>query len=157
MTPIETEYLFDADAHLEPVPLLVGAVPDGQRGVAYVTGGTIEGPRIRGEILPGGGDWLLIRADGTLKIDVRVCARTHDGTVIYMSYGGRLVFSPEQMTLLADRSTADAVDPSTYYFRTNPLFEVDMASPYAWLNRVVAIGVGRVTSRGVAYSVHAVK
>jgi hypothetical protein len=48
------------------------------------------------------------------------------------------------------------VDPSRYYFRTNPLFETG-AAKYRWLNGVVAIGYGRTGDGGVTYRVMEIK
>jgi hypothetical protein len=48
------------------------------------------------------------------------------------------------------------VDPSEYYFRTTPFFET-ASEKYAWLNKLVAVGVGRRTRTGVVYSVYAIK
>jgi len=49
----------------------------------------------------------------------------------------------------------DTVDPSEYYFRTAPLFET-ASQKYGWLNRILAIGIGRRSSREVAYTVYEV-
>ena len=49
----------------------------------------------------------------------------------------------------------EPVDPSEYYFRTAPMFET-AAEQYAWLNRVLAVGIGRRTSRQVSYTIYAV-
>src|SRR6516164_841417 len=40
-------------------PQKLGTVPHGVRIIVPVTGGDFDGPRLRGRILPGGGDWLL--------------------------------------------------------------------------------------------------
>ncbi len=55
-----------------PPPQRIGAVPHGARVIATITGGTFEGPRLRGKVLPGGGDWLLLRSDGVLGLDLRI-------------------------------------------------------------------------------------
>ena len=41
----------------------------------------------------------------------------------------------------------EVVDPTSYYFRINPLFETANAN-YDWLNRVVAVGVGHRRADG---------
>ena len=53
-------------------PEKFGTVPHGTRTVVPVTGGGFEGPRLRGLVLPGGGDWLLLRSDGVLELDLRI-------------------------------------------------------------------------------------
>src|SRR5260221_10863172 len=53
-----------------PPPQRLGAVPHGTRVIAPITGGTFEGPRLRGRVLPGGGDWTLLRSDAVLELDL---------------------------------------------------------------------------------------
>ena len=52
-----------------PPPQRLGAVPHGTRVIAPITSGTFEGPRLRGKVLPGGGDWTLLRPDGVLELE----------------------------------------------------------------------------------------
>ena len=61
----------------------IGAVPHGTRRTATVGGGRFEGPRLRGTILPSGSaDWLLLRSDGVLELDLRCTLRTDDSVLI---------------------------------------------------------------------------
>ena len=54
----------------------------GQRRVVPVSGGSFEGSRLRGVVLPhAGSDWLLQRADGTFQQDVRLTLQTDDGVL----------------------------------------------------------------------------
>src|SRR4249920_3803810 len=102
-------------------PQNVGAVPHGTRRIVPLIGGDFEGPRLRGTVLPGGSaDWLLLRADGVLELDLRVTLRTDDGALISMRSFGLRHGPPEVMAAIAHGET---VDPSTYYFRTTPRFE----------------------------------
>lgn len=151
MPALKVELLFDMTAELGEVQE-VGATPHGTRRIIVVQGGTFEGPKLKGTILPGGGDWQLIRPDGTAEIDVRLTLRTDDGHLIYMTYTGIRTGPPEVLQRLA---RGEAVDPSEYYFRTTPLFEAG-AEKYDWLNRIVAIGEGRRAPTVVRYSVYAV-
>jgi hypothetical protein len=48
--------------------------------------------------------------------------------------------------------SADQVDPSRYYFRTNPLFETG-AAQYAWMNDIVYVGSGYLGEGGIAYNI----
>ena len=80
-------------------------------------GGSFEGPRLRGEVLPDGGDWLLMRPDGVLEQDVRITLKTDNGAFIYLRYAGMRHGPPEVMARLAQGET---VDPSEYYFRVAP-------------------------------------
>jgi hypothetical protein len=99
----------------------VGETPrGGTRRFWPVVGGSFEGPRLRGEVLPDGGDWALYRADGTLEIDVRLTLRTHDGAYIYVRYGGVRHAAPE---VHARAARGEPTTSDDYYFRTTPTFE----------------------------------
>src|SRR5438132_14154017 len=91
---IRTAPLFDIVVDLNP-KLNIGDGPLGRRILFGAAGGTFEGPRLRGEVVPGGGDWALFRADGAMSLDVRLTLRTHDDALVYMSYGGRWITPPE--------------------------------------------------------------
>src|SRR5438552_19104492 len=100
-----------------PPPQRLGAVPHGTRAIAPITSGHFEGPRLRGKVLPGGGDWTLLRPDGVLELDLRVTLETDDGALIHMTFEG-----------LRDDGT-----PGAPYFRTLPRFETADAK-YSSLN-----------------------
>src|SRR3990170_41320 len=151
MAGLSAELLFEVSVDLE-APQDVGATPHGNRQIYYVKGGSFEGPKLRGEVLPGGGDWLLLRPDGAGELDVRGTLRTDDGHLIYTYYRGILSIPPEVMQRMARGET---VDPSEYYFRTAPFYETG-SEKYGWLNRVVAVAVGRMAPHWVGYSVHAI-
>lgn len=52
---LQSELLFKMTATLEP-PQVIGKTHEGVRSIFYATGGTIDGPKIKGVVLPGGGD-----------------------------------------------------------------------------------------------------
>jgi hypothetical protein len=120
--------------------------------IASVKGGTFEGPKLQGVVLPGGGDWLLIRPDGVRELDVRITLRTDDAHLIYMSYRGIFHISPEVLQRIL---YGEAVDPAAYYLRTTPVFET-AAEKYGWLNRTVAVGIGERQPSGLGYEVYAI-
>jgi len=103
-------------------------------------------------VLPGGGDWLCIRPDGAQELDVRITLRTDDGHLIYMSYRGFIIESPEVMQR---RTRGEAVDPSETYWRTTHVFETG-SEKYGWLNQIVAVGVGGGPPGVVEYTVYSV-
>lgn len=146
--PMEFLYEISMDAEVHDL----GQTPDGHRRVVHVIGGTFEGPRLRGTVLPGGGDWLVERADGSRRLDVRITLRTSDGALIYAHYLGVFHAPPDVFQRI--QSGAD-VGVSEYYFRVAPMFET--SSPkHDWLNRLIAIGIGRRTGMQVGYSVYAI-
>jgi Protein of unknown function (DUF3237) len=151
MAGLKTELLFEISVNMEP-PQVVGATPNGDRRVRLITGGRFAGPQLQGEVLPGGGDWLLLRPDGARSLDVRLTLRSDDGHLIYAVSRGILDISPENYQRVA---AGEDIDPAQYYFRTTPLFET-AAETLGWLNRVVAVSVGRITATTVVQTVYAV-
>jgi len=67
-----------------------GATAYGKRNIVPITGGTFEGPIIRGEIIPGGWDWQLQRADGCSDVKADYMLRTDDGVIINILNQGAL-------------------------------------------------------------------
>ena len=149
--------LCTVDIQLEddaPVPL--GRSPWRNRRVSYIAGGTVEGEQLRGEVLPGGGDWSELGAapDGAAVtfIDVRSVWKTHDGALIYVTYGGRLVIPQAALADFRDPAKVEQLADSSYYFRIQPTFET-ADERYTWLNALVAVGIGKRTARGVRYRI----
>lgn len=154
MADLSSEFLFDVKLTLQQ-PIDIGPGPEGHRLIVMISEGTFEGPRLVGTVLPlTGADWPRIRSDATFVLDVRACFRTKDGHLIYVTYGGRLVApSPEKLPAILDFISNNPVDPASYYFRTHMTFETS-APEIAWLNGVVAIGVGQLGHGGVRYRVY---
>ena len=148
---LRTEFLFECEATISRVDA-IGATPFGRRRVYWVSGGTFLGPRIRGDILPWGADWIVRGSDGTSEIDVRATLRTHDEALIYYYYRG-IYYSSSAATSTSHQ--ASLVEPSEFYFRITPRFETG-SKKYGWLNRVVAVGVGEAEENRVAYRVYGV-
>jgi len=135
--------------HLNVRPLqVIGATPGAFRRIGVVPGGVFEGERVRGEVLEGGSDWQAVRSDGATTLDVRLVLRTADDELIGMQYRGLRHGTPD---IVARIDKGEAVDPASYYFRINALFET-ASSTYDWLNRILAIGVGHRRAEGVVYS-----
>lgn len=111
--PLRTEFVYEAIVSID-APIEVGPTPHGRRRYIPITGGTFEGARIRGTILPGGADWQTDRADGVTEADALYSIRTDDGTVIIVRNQGVIA-----------RGGA--------YMRTALRFDAP-AGPHAWLN-----------------------
>jgi hypothetical protein len=127
----------------------IGAVPYGTRVIAPIASGHFEGPRLRGKVLPGSGDWTLLRGDGVLELDLRLMLETDDGALIYMTSFGLRHGPPEVIAAIARGAS---VDPSTYYFRTTPRFETGHPK-YAFLNRLLAVSSGDRRPEGPIYTI----
>lgn len=127
----------------------VGDTPAGNRRIGLVAGGTFEGPKLKGIVLPGGADWIMVRNDGVTTLDVRIVLQTDDGATIGLQYRG-LRHGPDDV--MAKLNGGEWVDPSLYYFRTAISFET--ASPkYAWLNKVIGLGTGSRPPEGPVYEI----
>jgi hypothetical protein len=135
-------------AHLDPA-LDIGAGPHGRRTISNVTGGSFEGERLRGIVLPGGGDWFLIDADGVGYLDVRIVLKTVEGAPIYVQYHGVGVINEKSKMAL---ETGGGTEYGDTYFMTQLRFETGDAR-FRWLNRVLAVAEGRLRPGGVEYRV----
>ena len=125
------------------------ATPMGRmRRIDYFVDGWFRGPKIEARLMPGSADALLRRFDGVVQPDVRLALQTDDG-YIYVQYRGYRHAPDQVMQRIA---AGEAVDPSEYYLRTALFFETD-SEKYAWLNRVVAVGVGRREPEAAVYDV----
>ena len=130
-------------------PQKIGAIPHGMRSIVPVTGGDFEGPRLRGKVMPGGGDWLLLRSDAVLELDLRITLETDDRALIQMSFQG-LRYGPADV--IAALGRGEVVDPASYYFRTVPRFET-AAEKYAFLNRIITVSVGETRPDGAIHRI----
>lgn len=134
-------------------PADVGSRSGLARRVFPVVGGGFEGERVgRGEVLPHGLDAAQARPDGTVILDVRLTLRSESGALVYLSYGGIRRGTPEVLARLA---RGEAVDPSEYYLRTAIRFETGDAE-LAWLEGILAIGIGARAPGEVRYRVYEV-
>ena len=133
----KAEFVAQVDAAVA-TPVLVGRGPVGERRIVPILGGRITGPRLSGEVLPGGADYQLIRDDGVAEIEARYTLRLDDGALVYVVNRGLRHAAPEDMARLL---RGEPVPPERVYFRTAPVFET--ASPaHAWLHRSLFLGLG---------------
>jgi Protein of unknown function (DUF3237) len=151
--PLNTEFLFRMVLHAG-APQMTATAPGNELRVVPVTAGTFEGPKLKGELVPGTtADWLRVEPDGTSRMDVRLVMRTDKGQHFYMNYSG-VRHGPADV--LARLGRSEAVDPSEYYFRISVKFETGDPE-LTWLNRVVAVGVGQRPPAGPTYDIYVVK
>ena len=151
MADIQTEFLFEMQIEVEP-PIDAGVTPYGHRRIAVMSGGHFEGPKMRGKVLPGGGDWLLFRPDGVVQLDVRAHLRTDDGAILCISYRGHR-HGPQ--AVLDRLNAGQPVDPSEYYFRATPYFETS-AEKYLWMNRMCFVATAHRLPVGPVFRIFTV-
>jgi uncharacterized protein DUF3237 len=111
----------------------IGSTPRGKLSVFPITGGSFEGERLRGKVRAGGGDWVTAKADGTYELDLRATLETDDGALIHMTFTG-------------------VRDDENRYLRTLPRFETS-APNYAFLNRLLALGIGEIRPEGPVHAI----
>jgi hypothetical protein len=127
---LKSEFLMDLILETQP------SISVGTRTVVAVTGGTFEGPKLKGTVIGPGADWPM-RINDTLRIlDVRTLLVTDDDQKIYTTYRG-VISTPQG---------------GERYWRTTPIFETD-SPQYAWLNNIVAVGVSFTVPQRVAYRI----
>jgi len=143
--PPRLEFAFEVRAQIAD-PLVVGEMPNGTRRIIDILGGTVEGPGIRGKILPGGADWQIIRReDGFTDIDARYTIETESGSYIYVSNIGIRHAPPDVMRRL---NAGEVVDQADIYFRAIPKFETGDPD-LEWLMRSIFVSTGERYPNGV--------
>ena len=120
----KTEFMWDAKVKIAGM-INVGESKRGVRRVIPITGGTFSGPKIKGEVLPGGEDWQLVRPDGDTELYARYLLKTDDGHVIQV-INNALIHTDAQTKAFYCKSVLD--------------LEAPQDSPYDDLNHAVFIG-----------------
>lgn len=133
---LPVEFLFSMTATTNTSGVIAKG-PNGTRVVVDASSGTFEGPKLKGTVKAPGGDWVTVRPDGVLQLDVRVLLETDDGAIILMQYKGIGVDGGSNI-------------------RTAPLFETG-DERYAWLNSVQAVAHGSTGDGDVTYQVYALR
>ena len=127
------------------VEVLVGPVEDhgmtsaGHRRVVPIVGGRIfDG--LDAEVLPGGADWQVVRADGTIEIDTRYTARTADGALLHLRTHGVRAGSPEVLEALLRGAQVPARE---YAFRRHVMVETSAPAHEALQRELVVAAAAR--------------
>ena len=144
------EYLMSYHLDVKTPPNVIGRVPEGIRSNFYFGGGSFAGPRLRGRVLPVGGDDLLLRNDGIGVLDVRATFETDDGALIYTAYSGVLETGIDGYERFL-RNELPPVMP----LRNAPRFHTSHPQ-YLWLNRLQCFGIGEcdLANNRVSYNVY---
>ena len=98
----------------------------GRRTIIPITGGTFEGPKLKGTIINGGADYQL-NTESRTELEAIYCIRTDDGINIHVRNKG-IIYNGK-----------DAEGNPTFYFRAAPTFEAPADSKYAWLNNALFV------------------
>jgi len=147
---LPVEHLFDMHVDLQPAQPIT--TPVGARMTFITTGGVIDGPKLRGEILPGGGDWLIVGSDGVGRVDVRATLKTHDGVLIHFEARGVINVPADGLDRLA---AGDVLGFDETYVRTTPTFET-ADERYGWLSGLVTVGYNVLSRNHIDYRIYRV-
>jgi hypothetical protein len=138
ITEVKLEHVFDvrvdfgAERTMWPVP--GGA----KQGYTPAIGGIIEGPRLKGRVVPhSGADFANVRGDGVVELNAHYLFETDDGALIYIHNRGYIVPGPP----LPKGKRKPAKTPQPAYFRFTPTFRAP-TGPHDWLNRTLIVGGG---------------
>ena len=115
-----TEYVFTILATISDA-MTVGPTARGQIRAIPITGGEVEGEKIRGRVVPGGADWQRSRDDGITEIEATYAIELDDKTLVKV----------------VNRGIIDSQSPpDNRYFRTAVRFEAPNG-PHQWLNEAI--------------------
>ena len=118
----------------------------GRRTVIPITGGTFEGPQLKGTIINGGADYQL-NAENRTELEAIYCIKTDDGIYIHVRNRGIIA------------NGKDANGNPTFYFKAAPQFEAPADSKYGWLNNALFVCAPEFTPefKGIVLNVWKVK
>ena len=132
---LHTEFLMTLHAPLDPESQISDSL-----AIANVrpTGGWVQGPRLKGVLVPPGGDWSRVMPSGVLRLDVRLTIKADDGALIYVTYNGVERDLPVgEQKIQQDQHVIGPDDVKVWMIA--PTFETS-AAKYAWLNETQAVG-----------------
>jgi hypothetical protein len=139
------QFVFWAKVAVLP-PLELGVYDNHRRRIVPIAEGVVEGPGFEGVVLAGGADWQSLRlGDGASQLEARYVLQHRDGTLVSVVNRGVRRGPPEVMARLA---AGEVVDPSLYYFRACPQFDV-RPGPHGWLAENAFVCVGKRWPDGV--------
>lgn len=127
--------------------LPIGMTTKGRRTIAPIKGGHFEGAKLSGKVLPGGADWVVLRNDSVMKIDVRLSLETHEGAYIYLSYEGQFVANADALKALASGAE---LAPDSYNLTVVAKIETGDES-LRWLEDAIVVGVGKQSGYNPTY------
>ncbi len=130
-------FAFAIKAKVAPIQDL-GQTARGHRRIVDILGGEVQGPRLEGEILPGGADWQVVRPDGTIEVVARYTIKARSGALVYVQNEG----------LRLQKG-------SDIYFRTAPRFETADPS-LKWIETSLFVGKAYRAPDRVAIGFHEV-
>lgn len=150
LSEFPVQHLADFSVDLHPAQMI--PTKAGTRMTFIIKRATVEGPRLRGRFLPGGGDWLMVGEDSIGRIDVRATIQTDDGALIHYETRGLIKLPADGLERIGAGETIPFAES---YVRTTPEFWT-ADERYEWLNEVVAVGYNEIGPDHIDYRVYRV-
>jgi hypothetical protein len=118
-------------------PADIGPTPNGHRRIIPIQGGTVDGPALKGKVLPYGADFQLLKSETLTELEAKYAIETDDGERIYVENFGLRSGSKEDIDRLV---RGENVDPDRIYFRCAP--KLTASGTWDWLNSKILVGSG---------------
>lgn len=131
---MKLEFLMEYSGRQQAAIANVGPGPFGTREIHTAAGGSFEGPRLKGRLLPGSSDAGLIDADHVMRLDLRIILQTDDGAYIFLQGGGIWRRDPTRQP----RPKEELAEYGDMYIMATPRFETG-DERYKWLNELVCV------------------
>ncbi|KAL4860927.1 hypothetical protein BDV12DRAFT_180946 [Aspergillus spectabilis] len=142
-------HLFTLRCAVDP-PLEIGKGPYGRRRCVPITGGTVRGKYLNGEVVPGGADFMLVEENETTHVNTNYVIKSDDGAYIYIRTEGTRSGPPEVLKALME---GGEVGPSQYWFHLYIKLETGNEK-YKWMNNRVIVGRATRVKGEVAYDAY---
>lgn len=140
MTPAPPALTFLASISVQVgEPIEIGQTPGGLRRIIPILGGKVEGPELRGRVLPAGADFQILRSATLTELEAKYAIETDDGERLYVNNFGLRSGSEADISALL---RGEPVDPARIYFRCTPRIEARDGGPWAWLSSRILVGTG---------------
>jgi hypothetical protein len=149
LTSVDVQHICDFEVEFQPIQTIRSPAV-GTRLNVVVARGVARGPRLNGEFIAGGGDWITVGTDQIARLDVRATLRADDGHLVYITNTGRHVGDASTSRRFA---SGELIAWDQAYTRSSPLFETDSPT-YSWLNGAVTTAVNEVALDRVHYRIY---
>jgi hypothetical protein len=152
MFQYDLEHVMSYTVRLNP-PEVIGPVSEGLLANFYIVGGEVNGPKVYGKLRPVGADWLTVRTDGVVILDVRTTIETREEALIYITYMGVGDLGEDGH----EKFLRGELHP-TIPVRTVPRMQT-VHPDFQWINRLQCLGIGEIYPENleVSYDVYAVR
>lgn len=131
------EFVFESKVNLGELKM-TGKYNGYERGTLQLLGGTFQGPKISGTILPSTHDWPVYFGNGVRLTDVAYSYVTSDGAQLFVRVDGYR-YEPAQMK--GKLGDAEKQTPTPNLLRCFVRIQAPDDSAYAWMNYNLFVAV----------------